>query len=218
LPANIYTQIAIDKQVETQLGLPFNQCYQNTREFPLNKTIIDYILSLERVYSQSECIELCFDLIYIQLNPCNCSNTTLGSVWDDCWTKFENSTYLSCTWNFKANFYSKSIQEKCSFYCPLECDSISYSVEKNYIYDQNRTRFKVFFGSLKYNHISQEQAFPIEEFIGTIGDILGIFVGVSFVSLFEIIELLIELIIIFVNKQKNKSVREHSNKKIKTKN
>ena len=207
----------MDKQVENQLGMPFNQCFNDVNEFSLNKTIIDYILLQRRSYSQSECIELCFDLFYIQLDPCNCSNTSIDNVWEDCWTRNENSTFFSCTWNKKAEFYSQSFQEKCSAYCPLECDSISYSVEKTYIYDQNKTRFKIFFGSLKYGLISQEQNFSILDLIGTIGDILSIFIGISFVSLFEIIELLTQLIIIFIDKRKNINAQTTRGKRSKCK-
>ncbi len=215
---NMYTQIAIDKKVEFKLGLPYNQCYKDVIEFPLNKTLISFISTFKaESYSQIKCLELCFDLKYIEENPCNCSNPTLGNVWEHCWLDLEKSNHSSCTWNYKTYFYSKNIVEECSQYCPLECDSYTYKTEANYIYDKNKIRMKIFYRSLRYELIEQTEKYFLQDLIASIGGILSLLIGVSFVSIFEIIELFTELISIFVNKHANSSVQMARTKIIRIK-
>ena len=92
--------------------------------------------------------------------------------------------------------------KECSKYCPLECDSYSYKTESNIIYDKNKIRLKVFYCSLKYVLIEQSQKYFLQDLSASVGGNLRILIGVSFVSLFEIIELLTELMIIFGDKLK----------------
>ena len=48
---------------------PYNRCYKDVTEFPLNKTIINLILKANRTYSQKECKQLYLNLyILIFLN------------------------------------------------------------------------------------------------------------------------------------------------------
>ncbi len=42
---------------EQHLGEPYSDCLKNVSYFSLNKTIIDYILKLNRTYSQKDCFD-----------------------------------------------------------------------------------------------------------------------------------------------------------------
>ncbi len=116
ISANSYTQITIDKIYEFQLDQPYNLCYLNVSDFPLNKQIIDYIQRIEsdESYSQVNCLSLCFEVYYLKNNPCNCTNSSLGSVWEDCWIRMERKKVSSCTWEYKRKFYEKNLTENCA--------------------------------------------------------------------------------------------------------
>ncbi len=199
------TNLAIEKIVEQKLEEPYNHCLQNVSMFQRNKTVIDYIKAKGHSYTQIKCLELCFDLDYITRNPCNCTNVTIGNVWSACWLDFESSVINSCTFMSKRNFYQQDVKEYCSLYCPLECDSVSFSVQINtfkalFFTDPNVAYFKIFYRSLKYTLITQKPKMLPFDVISNVGGTLGLFVGLSFVSLFEITEMVIEVILIMLRK------------------
>jgi hypothetical protein len=128
---NLSYYIGIDKLTDNKLGLPYNNCYNDVTDFNLNKTIIDYIKSINQTYTQVNCLKLCFELDHIEKNPCNCSNTTLGKVWRDCYIVNEKLESNGCTIKYKRNFFENSVVEKCAYYCPLECNSTIFTYELN---------------------------------------------------------------------------------------
>ena len=77
--------IVIEKIIQKRLELPYNNCFKDIKNFNLNKTIINYILNKGEKYTLTTCLTLCFELDYIEKNPCNCSNSTLGDVWAKCY-------------------------------------------------------------------------------------------------------------------------------------
>jgi hypothetical protein len=193
------TNLAIEKIVDQKLEEPYNDCIRNVLTFKRNKTIVDFMLDNGQSYSQIKCINICFDLKYIENNPCNCTTARLGKVWLNCWQDEENSTLNSCTFESKKLFFNKNLKEYCSEYCPLECYSISFKISINilkslYFLEPNITLIKVFYRNLKFTYISQKPKMLFFDVLSNVGGTLGLFVGLSFVSLFEIIEILLELI------------------------
>ena len=186
--------IEIEKSKNSMLGEPYNHCFRDGSSFEGNRTIIDYILSIDQIYRQRNCLEVCFDLFYLQENPCNCTNTSLGNVWKDCFIFKEKGKIDKCTFQKRTQFYRNNLIEKCSEYCPLECDSVSYSVSINALpYNTSFTTIKIYYKSLQYTSIMQEPKMKMFDFISNVGSILGLFIGMSFVNLFEIIEIFFEI-------------------------
>ncbi len=167
--------------------------------------------SLITFYRQRNCLELCFDLIYLQENPCNCTNTSLGNLWRDCFIFKENSKKLNCTFQKRTQFYLNTLIEKCSEYCPLECDSVSYSVSSISTFQQDKDIVYIYYGSLEYTSISQLPKIQPFDLVSNVGGILGLFIGMSFVSLFEIIEIFIELGFVFFNRRFISRVTDSNN-------
>jgi hypothetical protein len=70
---------------------------------------------------------------FIQSNPCNCTiNTRLGSVWKNCYLIEKEQNLKDCSFKYLADHLEESAK-KCKEYCPLECESVSYSfaIEQN---------------------------------------------------------------------------------------
>ena len=189
----------------------------------MNKTLIKYILDSGRVYSQKECLELCFSLYYAETNPCDCSGYPLENIFHECFSKRQ---YYSKTWNCtllsKRNFSKTIFNEKCSNYCPLECSTINYQVltstldfptsgnisskdQTGYFdskfanYEEVKKRFYslvIFYEDLKYTLITESPNIELVDLVSNVGGILGVFLGISFLSFIEIVELIIQYIII----------------------
>ena len=198
------SHLAIHKTVEYQLGMPYNQCLKNLKSFKKNLTIINQIDTSNQSYTHKTCLQKCFELYYIEKNPCNCTNTSLGNVWLDCWIKKEKSDLKSCTYTFKIEFYKNILSDMCRQYCPIECDSVTYLVTPNdySVYD-NLTSVIVYYESLKYTLITQSPKMQTFDLVSNVGGILGLFVGISFVNLFEISEILLEIALVFYKRFNN---------------
>jgi len=110
--------------------------------------------------------------------------------------------------------------------CPLECDSFSLQIDKDSIEEkatgnirlnlslpiyagfntyENVTRtffaLRVYYDELKYTLIKQHPKIELFGLITNIGGTLGLFLGFSFISILEIIEVLAELVYIKLNNQ-----------------
>lgn len=194
------THLIIDRVVDLSLAKPYNPCYKNVSDFELIRTIIDYFKTKNETYRQSNCFELCFDLDCLENSSCFC-NSTLGNVWKECYINNRNNYTKNNIFDYRVNFYKNSLVEKCSKFCPLECDSISYDVSINSFKNENKvkneTEIYVYYRDLKYTSITQQPKMKVFDLISNIGGIFGLFISLSFVTLFEINELLFK--ILFIN-------------------
>lgn len=207
--AGFTTHLVIEKTFDTKLGEPFNSCLKNVDDFTQNKTIINYMKNNNETYNRENCLELCFELIYLSNNECNCTNIALGKVWDNCFTgSFGLNVNNDCIMNTKKIFYKKSISDLCSNYCPIECDSVTYTVSAKSVSEnfKNISRIFVYYRSLKYTAISQQQSIYLSDLVSNIGGILGLFIGISFLSFIEIIEFLVECLFILFEGEKNSKI------------
>jgi gas vesicle protein len=206
--SGFFTHIAVERTFESKLEEPYSRCLKDVSKFEKNKKLIDYFLNRNLLYSQTACLDLCVDLFYINENPCGCKQAELGAVFEKCFKIAENNSFVGCTWLYRSNFTKNQLVGKCSEYCPLECDSMSLSYSISTFKDLERKHksdyilIRIYYKTLKYTSITQQAKTKPEQLISNLGGYLGLFVGLSFVSLFEIIEIIIEFIHILLRKQK----------------
>jgi len=199
----------LKRTIDVKLETPYNNCYKNVSLFPFNQTIINYIKNRNRAYRQSDCINLCLSLLFIERNnkkECNVSH--LDEVW------FEYSVLLNltnCTKQISSfpDFETGNDFDNCAKYCPSKCDTFSIDV-LNYILPINNfgnfTRdfrhdyaIRVFYEELKYTLITQKPKLEFFGLLSNCGGLFGFFLGLSFVSLIEITEILLEAVWSFRN-------------------
>ncbi len=200
-----------------RLGEPYNDCLKDPLKFHFNKTLINYFIKSGRAYSQKECYQMCFNLQYQENNQCNCTDQMIENVFDKCFEIEDTFSLLyNCSQKFRRDFSINSKFKICENYCPSECDSISYSFS-SYTYDYpisgnisenlrvkyfdsnfdtyeevqvSYFSFVVFYKNLNYVLITEKPNMELADLISNIGGILGVFLGVSFLSFIEIIEIL----------------------------
>lgn len=221
--------ISVKRTFNVKLDQPYNDCYKSVSDFNMNKTIINYITNSSKKYSQKECLRICINLKYLEETDCGCS-----AEWDTaefvCLYKMIslNRTIFDCTWSFYKEILKKTY-EVCADYCPLECDSITYSVSFSSIYDYPSSgeilnselgaffdysdvkasffTIQVFYENLNYELITQQPKVLLSDLIPNIGGIMGLFLGTSFLSLIELFEWLFEIFFVLYDlkiKSKNK--------------
>jgi len=208
--------ILLSKTEQYKLSMPYNPCYKDVfTEFPLNKTILNFFQSNNVAYKQKYCYQLCAELDYLETNPCDCKkNTKLNYVRQDCF--HDNRVILSkqCTNNYLNNF-KKKIAEKCSKYCPLECNSIEYTFSTRNYYTNENIRLFIYFKEMEYTKLSEMPKIEPFDLISNIGGILGLFIGCSFVSLFELVEIFLEVYFILFSNKNNKQIKWSESKETK---
>jgi hypothetical protein len=205
ISAGFENYFIISRIFDEKLEYPYNDCIKNISEFSLNKTIIDFIKNKKWEYSQKECISLCRTLSYIETSNCNCSLKSMDEKFTaKCYNNINDTNIKACV----DSFLSKFEVEKCSNYCPLECDTLSYKISHsskmissldNSIIRTKIFKIYIFYEDLKYTLITQKPKIELFGLISNIGGTLGLFIGFSFISVLELFELLVEYILIIFN-------------------
>jgi hypothetical protein len=212
----------VERVLNERLSYPYSDCLNDPEEFSLNKTLINYFINTNRIY----CYYICSQLYALQESLCGCTSN-LTNFDNDCQYRVANSTVKSCISEYLSIFRKYLQYDKCFEYCPLECNSMSYSIssyseyfpatgvignktkkenglQKYKTYEElnkNLIIIYVYYKELKYTLISQQPETEIFDLISKIGGILGLFMGISFMSLIEILEILFEIMsIIFLER------------------
>jgi len=157
-----------------RLDWPYNDCLIDCDDFSLNKTIINYIKSTNRTYTQQNCYRLCFDVNYLNDYSCNCSSS-LGNVWKDCFKKVDDCTFTK----IKAFYSNTDFISFCSEYCPLECYSTTYPSTLSLQVASSPPNFdslklKIYYRELKYSLITQSASYSVTSLVSNIGGSLAL--------------------------------------------
>ena len=162
---------------------------------------------------------------YLEDYNCNCSLTYSldDDLYSKCVKKNKNEVSLNCTKDFIVSFQQANMYKTCSKYCPLECDIMSYDIlhysqmiHANGLIKSDKFKYKqfntyenfsksflsvnIFYDNLQYTLISQKPKTEMFNFISNIGGLLGVFLGISFLSFIEIFETFFEIMFILFKK------------------
>ena len=218
VPPGANVNIAIKKKITHKYPYPYSNC-KDLSSF--SSDFYDIITQSNKSYRQSDCFNLllqrniikncsCYDLQYYRLyNATPCLNNTQL----DC----AEMNYMSF-WNNDLDSYSSE--------CPLECDFVEYdftfstsdfdayglymykyNTKPPFVYQLNIFKkqlvsINVYFSDLRYTEITETPSMTIIDLFANIGGTVGLFVGISVLSFVEIIEIIIEVIIIYFEKRK----------------
>ena len=165
-----YYSIAFKKEVEIKLEEPYNQC----------KNVSDI------TYRQADCLVQCKNKNFA--NNYNCTLKNFYSV----------SGYGFCK---KAYFGSSEFELDCLKQCPKECATTKFDLLlTNTDLGPNSTDkllFHIWFLHLNYIEIRQNPKMSGFSLLNEIGGALGLFVGITFLSIFELLEYLFEILLVF---------------------
>ena len=215
--------IQIDREIDQKLSLPYNQCIkQDTNEYV--SYLFQYFIQNNKTYKQKDCIDFCLNEYISQ--KCGCKVNNIDSL-DKCLIR--NDSQSKCiSDNFDTYVLSKQfIPDYCFKYCPLECDSINYKIQMNSFkssdtFLKTNTNYSlemkddlvfisIYYAKKSYDLITQIPKMQAFDLVSSVGGTLSLFVGVSFLTFVELIEIVMEIIIVYVDKIKLKNVK---NKKI----
>jgi hypothetical protein len=201
-------EISVNRIFTYKLGLPYNNCLKDVKSIDsFDSDLYRYIIqSTNYSYKQTDCFNYCFGReLYNYLNMTNKKERWENVIaeYPQYFKTITNIVYL--------NMLKKGIHNTC-FDCPEECDSIQYdkshSFTKISTHNEAFTNFQidnyvflnVYYENLQYTVIDQIAQMNVFDLISNIGGNLGLFIGISFLSFAELIELLVEIIYIILGK------------------
>ena len=214
------THISIDRKFESRLPRPYSICTIDDQYNPNEQQseLYNLFLNSEYEYTRQNCFDQCLQKFII--TKCNCTYVKYLSLFNNKYC--DNKIELECQ-QIQMNLFEVS---SCEFSCPLECNTTtyissatSYQIIGNYYADYIKENEKlkndfvtrtlnaesakdsgihinVFYDSMSYILSEESPQMDVVSLLANIGGNLGLFLGVSVFSLFEIIQVLIEILFI----------------------
>jgi hypothetical protein len=197
---SFYHQIELGKLTIIKQEKPYSDCLNelNTIDSYDSELFKRTLKSFKQRYHYSNCLSLCKQKNLGE--KCNFQVNWWGpQYFENMLTETDYYSLLSAENNRSKCFQSNSnptekYLENCN--CPLECqtdDNLNLKFK-------NQLRVFIFYDEMKETVISEEKKIEITDLISTIGGILGLFTGFSFLSLVEIVEIVFEITMILLKK------------------
>ena len=205
IPVGFETNIVVDRVYSNHLKEPYGICQFN-HKWPktFNRNLYELFLANNLVYNQKDCIDICHQ--ELALNRCNCMDRQsfkISNLHDYCF-KNESIRCLNEAYGIYKQRQNSYVINFCMPSCPLECQSIDFQVTPSFSQLAMNTtsiaKVNIFYESLSYLEISETEAMNAIDLISGIGGIMGLFMGVSFMSAFEFLEMLFKIILILFKK------------------
>ena len=229
LTPGLSTKLKIKRVFKETLPYPYNNCIKDVSS-SYNSLLVKHILTKTKsLYRQKDCFNLCQSQFMI--NNCNLT-VPLGFIWEVDWgkdNKFScaNDSYIEflkknlndlclndCPTECDSIEFSIDVMESKfpsqAYALQLMSNSkiiSNYPLGYNITLDDLResmVQFSVYYTDFYYTKISQIPKEHIVDLVSNFGGLFGLFIGMSFLSFGELIELLVEVLIILCEKNKVK--------------
>ncbi|CAF0767718.1 unnamed protein product [Brachionus calyciflorus] len=210
----IETNIGLSRQFKSLKPKPYSNCDGDTSNpNNFNTKLFNLIHSKNIGYNQKLCIDLCFQDLNIQ--ECKCYFGGYPFIGSESISLCQSDSEIRCTESNIENYFTDSniINNVCLKQCPLECNGMKFS--KFYSFNEfineqnnedlndffnftgtNRRQMKkdfaslnIYYETLNYEEITEKESIEFVDLLSNIGGIAGLFLGISFLSLVEIIEI-----------------------------
>ena len=220
------TNVYLRKETVKQLPSPFSGCIENPdNPEAIYDHLIANIMStkLNISYNQQACFSLCQS--YFKANLCGCDDYKFGQVFDSI-PPCLSTTHLNCVSyceereqdiHTKCVAYCPDACQQVSYdffstsVLPYPSESYARQLSRNRqiksLLASNSTNLErlkeniaavnVFFPRLEETEIEESESIGKLTLISNLGGILGLFLGMSFLSFFEFLEVLIEIFFLF---------------------
>jgi len=206
LPGSFNTLI-LEKIIESKLELPYNDCY-NRENLP-DTNYVRQLAEANITYRQINCFELCYQdylknyAIENNITEDQAATRKEVRVFDTeknckkfCPLECKNTDYkitgtkFYTTDLFKMDYYFEILNEKARKTLKKHINSTEES-KKNFV------QVKITYDSLRYIKISQTPKTTIYDLISNVGGASGLFMELSFLTIFKVIEFILMIIFKF---------------------
>ncbi len=224
-----HTELEIERSFKFTMPKPYSSCeIDDSSPMTSNSELYNLIAQSQFEYTQQLCFQQCFQKYTIK--ECNCAASTFVTLFNASLCESFKSVSCSLNVFKNKYMAKNFIHDHCFDLCPLECNRTQYKASvsshqfmgdlyvdhirknKNLSADfitqtidsdsvaQSISSINIFYDSLSFTLSNESPQMDIVALLGNIGGNLGLFLGMSMLSVCEIIEILIE---IFLIKTKN---------------
>ena len=238
--AGAETDVKVSRSFVEKLGQPYSNCLKDTtRSSKFNSKYFDYIINkLNLTYKQDFCYSICLQYRVIEL--CQCTSGFLPNYEDQvqaCLTPEQ----IACNIALIGGFNDNNSSEECISACPMECDYAENIVTtssakfpnkyyKNLLWKSSKVnasgisfedidsavlRIFVYYETMKYTNIQELPLTDFNTFLSNLGGTLGLYIGISFLSIIELVELIIMLLKTWIEFKSQQKIKDSSSNDLK---
>jgi hypothetical protein len=221
LPIGYETNVQMDRLFVHQLPKPYSNCDIDVENsFSSNSYMYNKIRNNNLEYNQQFCLELCYQELAIK--SCNCSDIESVLFKGDNICNLDN---LDCLNQVFDKFLSPDfVKDYCLPECPLECNQTVFGLSltssdimpeyySNIIQEKakslnitnetwsleevknNIITFSIYYDTFSYSITTETPSLDVIGLLAFIGGTLGLFLGVSILTMVELIEIFISYVI-----------------------
>lgn len=177
--------ISIEKtEIESKLGEPYNQCSD----------------SVNVSYRQANCVEACINQEIEASYNCSVQSYYTHRELDACYSRIKSLQ----EYNTYPHALITEFGGYCTAECSRECQTIKFGLQVvNSVEESvNQTQLSFYVNDFSTLEIKQSAKITSFDLISSIGGLLGVFVGVSFLSFMEIFEFIIDVFFVLFIERK----------------
>ena len=216
----VYSYLGLRKTIDTKLTLPYNDCIDDLDSYKSFESSLYKNISNEGfIYNQLMCLDYAF-LRFVAKCPLSfdeCANNINKNTFVTDWSAYYDNQifrkYLpmcpeECTTtqfqitlsqnSYPSNNEFKNLKSNSNLMSKFgNASSVNLDDLKKSVY-----MVSIYFEDLKYTMISQQAKTNVMDLVSSIGGSLGLFMGASFLSLIDIIQIIFEVIYIQFDKNR----------------
>ena len=214
------TDIEISRTSIQKQPSPYSDCLSQNDSLANSRPLIEKTIKLTGLYTQQYCLQLCYQNFLLKY--CDCYDHTLPKFEPEgklACPKFIDSLY-NCQYLIKRLFYNGKNDKHCLVDCPSECDITHYETRVSSLTfptdhyktlldsarprssaelsDKSTLAVNLYYKSGSFTKIVEKPRLSFLIFLSNLGGTFGLFLGVSFLTLVEIVELVYEVTLYFV--------------------
>lgn len=181
---NVNNKFEFKKQLDIKLPEPFNPCQIK-----------------ERSYSDINCQQECMVRLIHDTCDCTFPGYYMRKETSNC---TERGTFFQATKpNDCYEYYKEEMKRTCEIECPMSCRSLAYEVTSfvswlNAPDNTNMTNLEFYFNSLNVLKILEVKKITVFSTLSQIGGSISLFLGISLLSLLEVLELVLVIVLILI--------------------
>ncbi|CAF0707240.1 unnamed protein product [Brachionus calyciflorus] len=231
------TDIIVSKTFFQKLSKPYSDCVKDlnsTESF--GSEVYKETIKIFGQYEQKVCINLCFHKSVFE--RCGCyypDQKIIKNISQAC----DHSFGFKCYLDFAASFGESKISSECIDKCPEQCQSVKYNLQFSnanfptpsyadffiaydseinnnlrsfYSYSnvkESTLAVNVYFDDIGYTLVEEKASKTLEQLVADIGGFLGLCIGISILSIAEIFDSILKIILLFFQKKNDSIVKKH---------
>ena len=219
----LFNEIKVNRVFSSKLDNPYNVYLKDVRSLDsFDSDLYRFIIqNTSYSYRQQDCFDYCIGREMLKrLNHSGIYNYKEIDLYLIMLNDLKSHNITSNLFN---NLTRGGLIKECLPECPLECNSIKYDLaysstklsefslnQLNNISSDDLVYLNVYYENLEYTDINQVIKIDEWDLISNIGGNLGLFIGFTFLNLVELIEFVIEIVIISVEKKTSSKVNINS--------